>query len=261
MTSEASPYTPENTGNTPEDTGTKVWNKILQASLALPGTKVHRNSFLRSQLTSYCAQTQVQKAIDTSPAVAGIPEEVIDKIADACIKQQVLIASSLSFTAGLPGGWFMAATVPADLAQFYGNVIVLAQKLAYLYGWPDLLEGDEVDEQTKWQLTLLIGSMMGANLAQRGLMEVAERLAVQVAHRLPREALTKYAVYNLAKQTARWIGISITKTSFSRGISKAIPVIGAVASAGITAGMMWPMARRLQRHLKTLKFAKPELET
>ena len=39
----------------------------------------------------------------------------------------------------------MAATIPADLAQDFWHAIVLSQKLAYLYGWPDLLEDGELD--------------------------------------------------------------------------------------------------------------------
>ena len=61
----------------------------------------------------------------------------------------------------------MAGTIPADMAQFYWHALVMAQKLAYLYGWSDLLEEGQVDEQTEFQLTLLIGAMLGAALAGR----------------------------------------------------------------------------------------------
>ena len=152
----------------------------------------------------------------------------------------------------------MAATIPADLAQFYWHAIQLAQKLAYLYGWPDLTENGQVDERTDYILTLFIGSMLGAGMATIGITELAERLAMQVAHRLPRQALTRYAVYNLAKQAARWIGINITKTTFSRGVSKAVPVIGGVASAALTAVLLRTMAKRLQKHLKTLTLAQAD---
>ena len=61
----------------------------------------------------------------------------------------------------------MAVTIPADLVQFYWHAIVLSQKLAYLYGWPDLLKEDEADEETKAKITLLIGVMMGAQVANK----------------------------------------------------------------------------------------------
>ena len=241
-----------------EDKASGVWNRVLRAALALPGAKIDRDSFLYAQLSSHCGKEQVQRAIETRPADAGVPSDVIDRIADSCIKRHVLGASSISFVTGVPGGLAIAATIPADLAQFYWHAIVVAQKLAYLYGWPDLTDGGEVDEQTELQLTLFIGTMMGAGVAQRGIAELAERLARQVAHRLPRQPLTKYAVYNLAKQAGRWIGVNLTKATFSRGIAKAIPVLGGAISATATAGMMWPMAKRLQRHLKALRYARPD---
>ena len=50
---------------------------------------------------------------------------------------------------------------PADMVQFYWHALVMAQKLAYLYGWPDLLEKGEVDDQTEIYLTLLVGGNVG----------------------------------------------------------------------------------------------------
>ena len=52
----------------------------------------------------------------------------------------------------------------------------MAQKLAYLYGWPDLLENGEVDEQTELELTLLFGTMAGVAAAEKGLAEIAPAL-------------------------------------------------------------------------------------
>ena len=117
--------------------------------MALPMAKVDRASFLSSQLTSYCDNEVVRQAIESRPALAGVSPEVIDKLADACIRGHVLKASGISFATGLPGGWAMAGTIPVDLAQFYWHALVLAQKLAYLYGWPDLLEQGQVDEETE----------------------------------------------------------------------------------------------------------------
>ena len=240
------------------DTHSRVWHRILTASMAIPGAKVNRTTFLRSQLQNYCTEQQVQNAIDTRPAQAGLSLDLMDKLADSCIRGHVLKASGTSFAAGLPGGLAMAGTIPADVTQFHWHVVVLSQKLAYLYGWPDILEEGEVDEQTEQQLTLLIGAMMGARVASRVLAEIAQRFAAQVAHRLPRQALTKYAIYNVTKQTAKWVGIQVTKSTASRGISKVIPVVGGVLSAGVTAAMMRPMAHRLKDHLRALRYALPD---
>ena len=172
----------------------------------------------------------------------------------------MLVASGISFAAGLPGVVAMPATVPLDLAQFYGNGLNLAQKLAYLYGWPDLLDRNEVDEETELHLTLLLGVMLGANGAIRALNEVARRAAEQAARRIPRMALTKSAWYPIIRQVAKWLGVAVTKQTFARGVSRFIPIVGGAISAGVTAATLRPMAKRLQRHLRTLKYALPSGE-
>ena len=152
----------------------------------------------------------------------------------------------------------MAVTIPADLAQFYWHAIVLSQKLAYLYGWPDLLKEDEADEETKAKITLLIGVMMGAQVANKVISEVAERFASEIARRLPRQALTRTAYYPLIKQISKWIGINVTKNTFARSVSKFVPIVGGLVSAGVTAAMMKPMAKRLKNHLRELRLAHPD---
>ena len=179
---------------------------------AIPGATVDRDSFLMSQLQSYCNEEQVQQAIESRPVCAGISDAVIEKLAASCIRGHIIKASGVSFATGLPGGWAMAGTIPADIAQFYWHALVLCQKLAYLYGWPDLLVHGEVDEETEQKFTLLIGAMMGAGLAQQGLVNLSNRFAAQVGNRLPRQALTKHSSYNLTKQVGRWIGVRITKS-------------------------------------------------
>ena len=243
-----------------ESNGERLWTRALRTVLALPYAKVDRTSFLRAQLAPHCTAQQVIKAIEGRPSQAGISPELIDKLADSCIRSHVLKASGTSFAAGLPGGIAMAATIPADLIQLQWNALMMAQKLAYLYGWPDLLENGNVDEQTELELTLLFGAMTGVAAAERGLAEIARLFAGQVFRRLPRQALTKTVYYPIAKQVAKWIGISLTKRGFAGGLAKAIPVIGGVVSAGVTAGTMQPMGKRLKNHLRELRYAHPDQE-
>ena len=61
--------------------------------------------------------------------------------------------------------------------------------------------------------------------------------------------MTKYAIYNISKQVAKWIGVKLTKDSFSRGVSKVIPLIGAPISAGLTYWTFKPMANKLKKYL------------
>ena len=235
-----------------------VWKRIVRASMGIPGAKVDRREFLYAQLRSYCDERKVCSAIEDRPANAGIAPDVIDKLADACIKSHVIKAAGIAFATGLPGGWFMAATIPADVAQFYWHAIVLSQKLAYLYGWPDILEEGEVDEETELKITLLIGAMMGAGEAGKAIASMSKAFAKAVAHRLPMMPLTKTAWYPVIKEIGKWVGIQVTKVSFARGVAKVIPVVGGAAAAGLTVMTMHPMGTQLKDHLRDLELAKPD---
>ena len=74
----------------------------------------------------------------------------------------VLLASGTSVLAGLPGGIAMAITIPADVAQFYGFSLKLAQELGYIYGYEDLWASrDELSEDAQNTLLLYLGVMLG----------------------------------------------------------------------------------------------------
>ena len=159
--------------------------RVVRASMALPGARVSRADFLRAQLHVHCGDGQVKDAIELGPASAGVAPELIDEIADSVIRSHVLRAAGLSFATGLPGGWFMAATIPADVAQFFWHATVLAQKLAYLYGWPDLFDPEvDLDEETELRIVLLIGAMLGAANANRLLAEMSSRFAGETVRRI-----------------------------------------------------------------------------
>ena len=228
--------------------GAELWFKILGAAVALPGVKVDRAEFLRSNLQKHADEEQVSRAIQTNPSMAGISYEIVDQLADACRNGHVIKASALSFGAGVPGGWALAATIPVDIAQFNWHALVLAQKLAYLYGWQSILDDDgAVDEQTKYHLTLLIGVMMASEEAARGIAELSKYFA-RVVIRSPRAGFIKTGLWRLVG--AEIAGIS--KAAFGRSVAKIIPVIGGLVSAGVTAVLLTPMANRLKDHLREL---------
>ena len=228
----------------------QVWNKVLSAALDMPGVKVNRVDFLREKIGLYCNDQQLQTALTESP-VAVLSRNQIDKIADSIITTHVTKVTAISAVAGIPGGLAMAATIPSDIAQYYYHVFSLSQKLAYLYGYPDLLdENGNVTDATVNLLTVFTGVMMGAAVANNAIREVSKQLAETALKRLPQQALTKGFIYPLVKKVASWIGVSLTKKSFASGVAKAIPVLGGVLSGGLTLATFRPSAKRLQRTLQ-----------
>ena len=78
----------------------------------------------------------IEKAIETTPAKAGINVKEIDIIADNVIKFERNCVTGISAALGAPGGISMVATLPADIIQYYGYMLRATQKLMYLYGFP-----------------------------------------------------------------------------------------------------------------------------
>src|SRR5688500_5852032 len=124
-------------------TGLKVWDTVLSAVLKIPGARVDRTKFLRSTFGAHVSDELLQLAVSSTPAKAGLPEDVRRRAADSSIKWHRAGVSATSAAVGLPGGWWLAGTMPTDLTQYFWHVIVFAQKLAYLHGWPELLTGGE----------------------------------------------------------------------------------------------------------------------
>jgi len=236
-----------------------TFSQALKAAAKLPGIRIDRAAYLRSALRRHCTEEQIERAVARTPAAAGIPLEIISAAAKTSIAYETSKVTGLSTIAGIPGGIAMLGTVPADVAQYIGHLLRVAQKLAYVYGWPDLFadENDEIDEATEGILTLFVGVMMGVQVAQGGVSKVSAMIAAQVAKKLPRQALTKGTIYPVVKKVAGYLGVRLTTRIFAGGVAKAVPVAGAVLSGGLTLATFLPMSTRLQRHLAGLELTKP----
>ncbi|MFF2031115.1 hypothetical protein [Arthrobacter sp. NPDC058192] len=235
------------------------FTQVLDAAAKLPGVRINRATYLRTALKRHCTEEQIARAIADSPAAAGIPLKVIADVANTSIAYETSKVTGLSTLAGIPGGLAMIGTVPADLVQYMGHMLRIAQKLAYVYSWPDLFADDdeEIDEATESMLILFVGVMFGVQIAQGGVARVAGMIAANVAKKLPQKALTKGVIFPIVKKVAGYLGVNMTKKLFASGIAKAIPIVGAALSGGLTLGTFLPMSKRLQKHLASLELTKP----
>ena len=128
------------------------------------------------------------------------------------------------------------------------------QKLAYLYGWRELLtDMDEVDDETIGVLAMFFGVMLGVGGAAQSLTAFARSVAMPAFQKqLTKHALRKTSWYPVMKQCLRFIGINLTKKSFAQGVSKVIPIIGGVVSGGMTFVSLQSQSTRLKGHLREL---------
>ena len=202
---------------------------IIILAFKAPGVHINRADFLRNELFKNHTPEEIDMAIATTPAKAGIPRKEIDKIADDVINYERNFVTGISFALGAPGGVAMAATIPADIMQYYGYTLRALQKLLYLYGFPELSsEGDVLmlDSQTTNQIILCLGIMNGVAGANNAIKGMAKALAIGVEKKLLNTALTKGTFYPLIKAIAKWFGIKMTKSLFAGAFKKAIPKVG-----------------------------------
>jgi hypothetical protein len=241
-----------------EDTkSVAVWNAVLGAALAVPGIRISRANYLRSVLAKHVARQTVEQAIATTPARAGVPIHVVERAARTSVLWHRAGVTATSTVLGLPGGWWVGGAIPADVAQYFAHVIMVLQKLAFLNGWPDFVPPpeEELDDDTRLVLTLFIGVMFGAQEANIAINKLAQALAQEVVTRIPRGALTKYAIYNVAKQVAKWLGVQLTKKKFAEFVGRTIPIVGGLLGGTVTWLAFGIGAKRLRLHLEGLPLA------
>lgn len=227
---------------------------FLKKVVRFPGVRINRDEFLHQELTKLRASEEViERALATSPALAGVPLLALDTLADETITYETNKSAALSFAAGLPGGFAMLGTIPADLMQYYAHALRIMQKLAYLYGWRDLLADVDEDDEMIGVLAVFFGVMLGVGGAAQSLTAFA-RIAARTAYQkhVTKRALMSITWYPVVKYSLRVIGINITKSSFTKGASKIVPVIGGFVSSGLTFMALQTQSARLKGHLREL---------
>ncbi len=233
------------------------WESVITSAVQIPGVKVNRNKFLSETFAS--EPVPIQDILDLGPVEAKVPQEKLAALAGRLILKRTSQSSLASFATGIPGGLAMAATIPADVLQFFGMTLRLAQELSYLYGADDLWrEGQIDDEKVRNQLLLYCGVMFGVSGAVSGVRVLSTQIAKTTLRKLPQKALTKTFWYPMVKQIGKVIGLKVTKSSVAKGVSKVVPVIGGIVSGGLNFASMMPMANKLQAALDSSVFGYTE---
>ena len=229
--------------------------EFLKKVVRVPGVRINRDDFLRQELRERGVPEEViRRAIDTNPAFAGIPLAELDRLAEQVISYETNKSAAISFAAGIPGGFAMLGTIPADLTQYYVHAFRIVQKLAYLYGWRELLGAkEEVDDETIGIIAIFFGVMLDVEQAAMSLSSFASSTVMDtVKKQVTKQFLMKTSWYRAVKKTLQYIGLNLTKKAFTQGFSKVLPVIGGVVSSGLTFMSLQSQSSRLKNHLREL---------
>ena len=229
-----------------------TFDEVVAQAILLPGTGVDRASYLAQVLGKKHAPAIVQRAIQTTPARAGLSPRQIERIAKKSLASDGRRTTVLSVAAGIPGGVAAAATIPADLVQFYGYLIRAIQKLTYLYGWRDLvhIEGGEPDVATSGALVIMLGVMAGAEQADATLARLVRLRTAGASDQALRKALAERSLQWEVNQISDELTRRMALRLGGQVAGKAIPVVGGVVSGIISGSGFGDMAGRLHKQLK-----------
>ena len=229
--------------------------EFLAKVVRVPGVRINREEFLRQELRKlHMSDDAIERAIDSNPLLAGVALTQIDRLADEAISYETNKSAAISFVAGIPGGFAMLGTIPADLMQYYVHALRIMQKLAYLYGWSELIPDDrDADNDTIGVLAVFFGVMLGVGGAAQSLTAFA-RVAAKTAYQnhATKRALMSITWYPVVKHSLRLIGINISKNSVAKGVSKLVPIIGGFVSSGLTFMALQSQSTLLKEHLREI---------
>lgn len=232
--------------------------QVVEVAIKIPGVKVNRDAFLISTFDKKDKDTK-KRILEVGPVEAGITKEELRKKAKTLVNNETLKSTAISFAAGLPGGIAMLGTLPADILQYFGVSLRLAQELAYLYGEEDLWEeGKLLEERVTNALVIYLGVMFGSAVAANTIRILSSKLGQQALKKIPQLALTKTFYYPIVKSVVKFFGGKMTKEIFGKTVAKVVPVIGGVVSGGITYTTLKPMGIKLMETLEKAKYSYTE---
>ena len=157
---------------------TSFAEKAIRAAMSLPGVKVDRDSFLQNNFRKYGNSEQ----LSSKSTREVYSDKEIDEVAKAVVTRHLTEVTALSAASGLPGGlWAVPASI-GDLSNFYAQLLITAQKLAYVYGMPDIMGGkDDLDENAYQTLIVLLGVAAGVEGASQMFAKISQGAVKQFA--------------------------------------------------------------------------------
>lgn len=235
---------------------------VIIMGLKIPGIRINRSEFLRKEFSKNYSEEVVENIIQYNPAHENISSDAIEKIANDVIQYERLCVSGISTALSAPGGFAMVATLPTDIAQYYGYMLRAMQKLLYLYGFPeiDIKENQILDSETMNTIIICMGVMYGVAGANTALKSMAKALGLGVEKKLISKALTKGTIYPIVKSVAKWFNVRMTKEIFAGFFKKSIPVVGGLIGGGITYLSFKPCCEKLKNTLKDTLLSNPNLK-
>ncbi len=217
---------------------------LIKATSNIPLVKINRDEYLSKEFSKDFANIQ-DKILQLGPYEAGVPIEIIQQKAKSAINYETNKATAVSFANGIPGGFALFATIPADITQFMGHSMRIMQKLCYLSSMPGFSRIDDMTDEEANAVLIYLGVMFSSAGATLAVQQIANHLAEFALKEIPKMALTKVVGYNVLKDILKMVGIKLTKDTTAKSVAKIVPILGGIISGGITFIQLQKMSNRL----------------
>lgn len=219
-------------------------NTINLAS-KIPFVKVDRTAFLKERFED---SPYLDEILRLGPQ-AVFSQATLRKHAKKVVASNTTKTAAVSFASGIPSNILMMIPAgAADVVQYFGFAMRMAQQIAYLYGEDELFESNGasgLSDEAKIRVMAYLGGMFGAAGAAALVANTSQKVGAQIGKKVAGKALTKTFWYPILKKTGTMLGAEVTKKTVEKTITKAVPVLGGAVSGGIAWASFRPMGNRL----------------
>lgn len=185
---------------------------VFQKALEIPKVTVDREKFLHKVLEDLCS------AEDLENIIAGNPTQyfnliILDSLADSEINSTRRKVSAISAGTGLGSNPFLSVGLAiGDMAQYMAFSMNIAQKLAYIYGYPDLRDDNgKITQKTLGMLIPMLGVMFGAKGSGAALDVIAKELGKQALKTIPEDLMEKILKNQIVKRIMQTLHIKLSE--------------------------------------------------
>ncbi len=220
---------------------------FIKTTSNLPLIKIDRDKYLAKEFAVEYPKL-LPLILDKGAYDAGVPDNYIEKVSKNAIKYEVGKSTTMSFLSGLPGGLVGVGAIPADVAQFLGHAIRIAQKLCYIAGMPSFSFGDEMTDEEAYLVAVYLGVMFEDKEAILALNTIGKVLGTAAAK--VNFAVTSIIGYSVIASLLPKLATKLGSGVFAKTFVKAVPIIGGAVSGSITYVNLNSMSYKLYKKLK-----------
>ena len=229
------------------------WESMLSLALKNNLARINRNRFLATSLAPFCTPEDLNKIAFLRPE-SLVEVQVLDHLGKEIVEKHLNQAALISGGAGLLGASAMWLSVPGDTLQFVTQLVIMTQKLAYLYGWDDFFFNEEPTDETIARLSLILGYGVGVHEAKGVIMSVANDMMPNLNEAMAQEQIDKN--HPIVKKTVSALSEQLLRTAVSGGLAKVLPIVGAVASGIWSYKSFRPIAERIRLLLSEIMYTR-----